>query len=211
MQLWVRQPTAADLKIREKSRTLPWIIPAGTWWPAGYFYPEFYVRSVKVVVALSGVPQPYWLPACLPPQKKLPLLFKLIFAMKNLILMLCVAVTLGSCSVQNRLNDATAEKFTATPISMEEAAKLQADFAADTKMQRSFKKGMMIPAGVLKAILETGVDEVNVFYGKDPQYITPVFIVYGSVTGRKPAGAAEQPFDKVVYKVYYPCPTNCVP
>ncbi len=131
--------------------------------------------------------------------------------MKKLIFFLLLAATLGSCGVQSKLNDATSEKFNARPITMEEAAKLQDAFAADKKMQRSFKRGMMIPAGALKAILETGVDEINVFYGKDPAYISPVFIVYGSLTNRKPAGAAESQYDRVVYVVYYPCPTNCVP
>ncbi|MFT4023087.1 MAG: hypothetical protein QM664_04785 [Flavihumibacter sp.] len=131
--------------------------------------------------------------------------------MKKLFFFLCFAVTLAACGVQSKLDDVTVEKFVATPISMDEAAKMQADFAADKNIQRSFKRGMMIPAGALKAILETGADEINVFYGKREGYATPVFIVYGSKGHRTPGGSDEQKFNGVVYMVYYPCPTNCVP
>lgn len=131
--------------------------------------------------------------------------------MKRLFLFLLVITVIGACNSGKSINESFGEGFQARPISEDSAMIYRKNFESDRKFRQTFRKGMMIPAEVLKTIYDQGVDEIYVYYGKSPDFRTPVFIVYGASSKMKyKASTSGNTPPRVTYMVYYPCPPNCV-
>lgn len=126
--------------------------------------------------------------------------------MKLLMAFLASILILSSCSSLNKVVDEG--KYRWTEVSDTLARDYRARYENSPAFRSHFKKGMFIPMAVIDAIRTSeGLTGVMIYYGRSPEYNSPVFLVYGSrhVLGYKRSDV----FADKVYMVYYPCPSIC--
>ncbi len=130
--------------------------------------------------------------------------------MKNVFILLFSMLVLVSCKTSRSIPIPTDEKYVAEKITPEQAAELEKNYQADPDFKKTFRNGMYLPISVLDDLRKSvGIEGISIYYGKDPGFASPVFILYA--TKITPTSQQEKSADggDVIYKVYYPCPTIC--
>lgn len=127
--------------------------------------------------------------------------------MKQLLFLFTMVIFFAACSSNKPLAITADEKFEAVKITSAEADTYRKNYEDKPSYKGNFRLGMMIPVSVIDSIRSgRQLEAIAVYFGKHPNFNSPVFIVYGakSITGTQEAVATEE-----IYMVYYPCPTNC--
>lgn len=126
--------------------------------------------------------------------------------MKQLLSLLAFVFFLAACSTNKPLAIPPNEKFEAKKITAAEASDYRKNYENQPSYKVNFRKGMMIPVSVIDSIRSgRQLEAIAVYFGKHPDFSSPVFIVYGS----KSITNATEEASEEVYMIYYPCPTNC--
>ena len=126
--------------------------------------------------------------------------------MKQFIFFLSFVILLAACTSNKPLAIPPDEKFEAKKITPAEASTYRQNYENQPSYKVNFRKGMMIPVSVIDSIRNgRNLEAIAVYFGKHPNFNSPVFIVYGA----KSISTANPEESEEVYMVYYPCPTNC--
>lgn len=132
--------------------------------------------------------------------------------MKNLVLAGISLLLLASCYSKRLTRDETIENFIVRPIPKDSADNYMANYENDPAFKQHFKRGMYIPMEIIDAIkTQQGLSGIMVYYGKSPEFRSPVFILFGTTDKLqyKPGRNYADPSADKTYLVYYPCPTQC--
>ena len=115
-------------------------------------------------------------------------------------------ILLASCSSINKIVDEG--KYQAVQISDSTASEYIRNYEKKPLFRGKFKRGMFIPNVVLDSLIrQEGISGISIYYGKHPEFKSPVFIIYGS--RQQLNYKRSDAFADVIYMVYYPCPTIC--
>ncbi|ULQ53108.1 hypothetical protein [Flavihumibacter fluvii] len=132
--------------------------------------------------------------------------------MKQLLIILTGTLLLAACYPKRLTTASFPENFTVREISKDSAEIYKKNYLDDPKFKIDFRQGMYIPVKIIDAIrTEEGINGIMVYYGKSPEYKSPVFILTGTkdILNYKSRSANSAPFAEKAYLVYYPCPTHC--
>lgn len=131
--------------------------------------------------------------------------------MKNLFLLIACVLMLASCKSTRVPIIPDGEKYTAFEISKEQAEEYERNYQQDPTIKKNFREGMYLPVSVIDELRKiTDFQGLAIYYGKHPDYSSPVFILYASKVSEttKQAKSTEGGGGKI-FLVYYPCPTIC--
>jgi hypothetical protein len=115
---------------------------------------------------------------------------------------------LAACYPKRLTTASFPENFTVREISKDSAEIYKKNYLDDPKFKIDFRQGMYIPVKIIDAIrTEEGINGIMVYYGKSPEYKSPVFILTGTkdILNYKSRNANSAPFAEKAYLVYYPC------
>lgn len=132
--------------------------------------------------------------------------------MKNLLPVALCLLVLSSCYSKRLTSDQTIENFIVRPIPRDSADFYMTNYENAPAFKQHFKKGMFIPMEIIDAIrTQQGLSGIMVYYGKSPEFKSPVFILFGTTDKLqyKPSRNYANPPSDNTYLVYYPCPTQC--
>ncbi len=130
--------------------------------------------------------------------------------MKQLTILLLGILLFASCK-STRVTIPDNEKYVAVQITAEQADEYERAYQGDPKFKANFRNGMYLPVDVIDQLRKTeGIKGFSIYYGKHPDYASPVFILYPTDISaenqqQKSAKSGVDP----IYLVYYPCPTMC--
>ena len=117
---------------------------------------------------------------------------------------------MAACKSGKPLTIPTDEKFIAIKITADQAAEFERAYEADQGFKAAFRKGMYLPGAVIDDLRKAeGVEGIAVYYGKHPDFASPVFILYASSTSPANQQKKTEGGGDTIYLVYYPCPTIC--
>jgi hypothetical protein len=132
--------------------------------------------------------------------------------MKNLGLAAICLMLLASCYSKKLTRDETVENFIVRAIPRDSADIYMANYEKEPAFKQHFKRGMYIPMEIIDAIKsQQGLNGIMVYYGKSPEFKSPVFILFGTTDKLqyRPSRNYASPAADNTYLVYYPCPTQC--
>lgn len=130
--------------------------------------------------------------------------------MKNVFILLLSVFVIASCKSTKPITIPADEKHIAVKITAEQAAEYERNYQTDPDFKKTFRNGMYLPVAVLDDLRKSiGIEGVAIYYGKDPEFASPVFILYATKTTPTSQQGKSSGEGEVIYKVYYPCPTIC--
>ncbi|MBZ5857036.1 hypothetical protein [Flavihumibacter profundi] len=132
--------------------------------------------------------------------------------MKQLFLAAFTLILLASCYSKKLTYVSTPENFQVREISDDSAKIYRKNYEDDPKFKADFRQGMYIPIKIIDAIrTEQGLNGIMIYYGKTPEFKSPVFLVSGTkdILNYKRSKDYSGPLGITTYMVYYPCPTQC--
>jgi hypothetical protein len=132
--------------------------------------------------------------------------------MKPILIAVFGIIFLASCYPKRLTFASDPEAFTVREISKDSAEIYKKNYVDHPKFKIDFRQGMYIPMKIIDAIrTEQGLNGVMVYYGKSPEFKSPVFIVTGTkdILNYKTSNTNSGSFAETAYLVYYPCPTHC--
>lgn len=130
--------------------------------------------------------------------------------MKQVVIILFCLFTLAACKSGKPLAIPADEKFIAIKITSEQATEYERAYQADQSFKAAFRNGMYLPLSVIDDLRKSeGIEGIAVYYGKHPDYSSPVFILYSTSTTPTNQQKKADGSGDTIYLVYYPCPTIC--
>lgn len=136
--------------------------------------------------------------------------------MKQIIYLLTGILLFAACKTVRIPKIPPTETYVSTEITKEEADTYRKNYEEDKSFRLAFRNGMFLPFAELDQLRkQQGIDGLEVYYGKHPDYASPVFIIYGAMLPKE--GTAPAPSNKSaarsgtekIFLVYFPCPTIC--
>lgn len=132
--------------------------------------------------------------------------------MKKLLIIILGLFFLAACYPKKLTFSTDPENYTVREISNDSAEIYKKNYENDPKFKIDFRRGMYIPMKIIDAIrTEQGLNGLMVYYGKSPEFKSPVFILTGTkdILNYTTRIANSGLFAEKSYLVYYPCPTHC--
>lgn len=132
--------------------------------------------------------------------------------MNKIIILIFGAFLLTSCYSKKLTFRSDPENFTVREISLDSAKIYRENYTNDPKIKADFREGMYIPVKIIDAIrTEQGINGIMVYYGKSPEFKSPVFILTGTkdIFNYKRRDVYKGRSAQTAYLVYFPCPTHC--
>ena len=131
--------------------------------------------------------------------------------MKQLIILILGLTLFVSCKSTRPITDQfPEEKYTAFEITREQAAEYEKAYQSDADFKKRFRDGMYLPVHIIDELRkQSNCQGFAVYYGKHPEFSSPVFIIYVTSTTESNRQAKASEGEGKVYLAYYPCPTLC--
>lgn len=132
--------------------------------------------------------------------------------MKQFTIIIIGLFFLAACYPKKLTFSTAAENYTVREISSDSAEIYKKNYTDDPKFKIDFRQGMYIPMKIIDAIrTEQGLNGIMVYYGKSPEFKSPVFILTGTkeILNYKTSNVNQGPPAGTAYLVYFPCPTHC--